>query len=65
MALDKERLSKVSDEDMELIFRIARLGMEIEGGEGNFERILEKSTSDIDSIFALVDEVIHDGLEPV
>lgn len=60
MALDKERLAKVSDEEMELIFRIARTGLEVEGSNGAYEAAMEKTTAEIDSIFALIDEVIHD-----
>lgn len=59
--LDQERLKRdVSDEELELIFRIARIALEMDNGSGHYERVLEKSSMEIDSIFTLIDEVIHD-----
>ena len=60
MALDKDRLAKVEDDEMELIFRIARIALEIDNGSGGYEDALGKTSQDIDAVFIVLDEVIHD-----
>lgn len=60
MSLIKERLAKVTDEEMDLVFRIARLALEMDNGSGHYERMLEVSEGDIDSLFVVLEETIDD-----
>ena len=60
MALDKERLKNVTDEEMDLIFRIARLALEVDNDLCYYETLLERSSSEIDTVYVVLEEVIND-----